>query len=55
VALIGADLYFRVSRIALELYSTAAEYAATYGLIDEALTPNSSRYWPLGGYAPGWS
>ena len=24
-------------------------------LIDEALTPDSSRYWPLDGYAPGRS
>jgi len=53
----------------VELYATAAEYAATRGLIiadtkfefgliggeliliDEALTPDSSRYWPQEGYA----
>lgn len=57
----------------MELYTTAAEYAATRGLIiadtkfefglvggelilvDEALTPDSSRYWPQEGYAPGRS
>ncbi len=55
----------------MKLYTAAAEYAATRGLIiadtkfefglvggeliliDEALTPDSSRYWPLEGYAPG--
>ncbi|EGO31062.1 hypothetical protein SERLADRAFT_353724 [Serpula lacrymans var. lacrymans S7.9] len=74
--LIGADLYARVSEIALKLYSTAAAYAHTRGLIladtkfefglvsspgspdelivvDEVLTPDSSRYWPLDQYAPG--
>lgn len=69
--LIGQDLYDRVSHIALKLYTAAAEYAATRGLIiadtkfefglvggeliliDEALTPDSSRYWPLEGYTPG--
>jgi phosphoribosylaminoimidazole-succinocarboxamide synthase len=57
----------------LKLYTAAAEYAATRGLIiadtkfefgliggeliliDEALTPDSSRYWPLEGYTPGRS
>ena len=63
----------RISTVAVELYSAAAEYAATRGLIvadtkfefglvdgeliliDEALTPDSSRYWPQEGYAPGRS
>ena len=72
-ALIGQDLYDKVSSAALRLYTTAAEYAATRGLIvadtkfefglidgeliliDEALTPDSSRYWPLEGYTPGSS
>jgi len=72
-ALIGQDLYDRVSHIALKLYTAAAEHAATRGLIiadtkfefglvggeliliDEALTPDSSRYWPLEGYTPGRS
>jgi len=72
-ALIGQELYDRVSQTALKLYTAAAEHAATRGLIiadtkfefglvggeliliDEALTPDSSRYWPLEGYAPGRS
>ena len=72
-ALIGQELYDKVSSAALRLYTTAAEYAATRGLIvadtkfefgliegeliliDEALTPDSSRYWPLEGYTPGSS
>ena len=72
-ALIGQELYDRVSHIALKLYTAAAEYAVTRGLIiadtkfefglvsgelnliDEALTPDSSRYWPLEGYTPGRS
>ena len=73
-ALIGRELYDRVSDIALKLYTAAADHAATRGLIiadtkfefglvdngeliliDEALTPDSSRYWPLEGYAPGRS
>lgn len=72
-ALIGTELYDRVSHVALKLYTVAAEHAATRGLIiadtkfefglvdhgneliliDEALTPDSSRYRPLEGYAPG--
>jgi phosphoribosylaminoimidazole-succinocarboxamide synthase len=72
-ALIGQELYDRVSHIALKLYTAAAGHAATRGLIiadtkfefgivggeltliDEALTPDSSRYWPLEGYTPGRS
>ncbi|KAI0306127.1 phosphoribosylaminoimidazole-succinocarboxamide synthase [Multifurca ochricompacta] len=70
-ALIGQELYDRVSDVSIRLYTAAAEYAATRGLIiadtkfefglvdgqliliDEALTPDSSRYWPQEGYAPG--
>ncbi|KAI6153922.1 hypothetical protein BKA82DRAFT_4095368 [Pisolithus tinctorius] len=76
--LIGSKLYTRVADIALKLYSTAAEYAYSRGLIladtkfefglipsttgtsedevilvDEVLTPDSSRYWPLDQYVPG--
>ncbi|KAI0046485.1 hypothetical protein FA95DRAFT_1560040 [Auriscalpium vulgare] len=77
--LIGEDVYKQVSSIAVQLYSAAAAYALTRGLIladtkfefglvsedasspssekliliDEALTPDSSRYWPAEGYAPG--
>ncbi|KAN0138213.1 phosphoribosylaminoimidazole-succinocarboxamide synthase [Lactarius tabidus] len=72
-ALIGKELYDKISSAAVQLYTAAAEYAATRGLIvadtkfefglidgeliliDEALTPDSSRYWPLEGYAPGRS
>lgn len=33
--------------------TTSADAAPQLILIDEALTPDSSRYWPLAGYAPG--
>jgi phosphoribosylaminoimidazole-succinocarboxamide synthase len=70
-SLIGQELYDKISAISLKLYTTAAEYAATRGLIiadtkfefgfidgeliliDEVLTPDSSRYWSQEGYAPG--
>jgi phosphoribosylaminoimidazole-succinocarboxamide synthase len=66
--LIGQELYDKISTIAVELYTAAAEYAATRGLIivdtkfkfglvdgeliliDEALMPDSLRYWPQEGY-----
>ncbi|KAI0060646.1 phosphoribosylaminoimidazole-succinocarboxamide synthase [Artomyces pyxidatus] len=75
--LIGQDLCDQVSAVALRLYTSAASYALTRGLIladtkfefglvdgqpgsspqliliDEALTPDSSRYWPADGYKPG--
>ncbi|KAI0260087.1 phosphoribosylaminoimidazole-succinocarboxamide synthase [Gloeopeniophorella convolvens] len=72
-ALVGKELYDKISAAALQLYTTAAELAAARGLIiadtkfefglidgqliliDEALTPDSSRYWPQEGYAPGRS
>ncbi|KAK1236439.1 Bifunctional purine biosynthetic protein ade1 [Marasmius sp. AFHP31] len=78
--LLGEDLYAQVSQVALRLYTEAAEYALTKGLIladtkfefglvpstsspgsetlilvDEVLTPDSSRYWPLEGYEAGKS
>ena len=68
----------RVADIALRLYTTAAEYALSRGLIladtkfefglipstsnpskeenilvDDVLTPDSSRYWPIVEYTPG--
>ena len=74
------ELYSRIADIALTLYTTAAEYAISRGLIladtkfefglipstsnpseeeiiliDEVLTPDSSRYWPLDKYVPGKS
>jgi len=70
--LIGADRLSEVERISLELYRTAAEYAASRGIIvadtkfelglddegalvlgDEAVTPDSSRFWPTDAYEPG--
>ncbi len=72
VALIGRPLAEQVRDAALALYSSAADYAKTKGiiiadtkfefglddagklyLIDEALTPDSSRFWPADQYAPG--
>ena len=76
-ALIGEELYKKVSSAAIRLYTAAADYAATRGLIladtkfefglvqssednseeliliDELLTPDSSRYWPADSYKPG--
>ena len=70
--LIGADRLSDVEQISLELYRTAAEYAASRGIIvadtkfelglddegalvlgDEAVTPDSSRFWPTDAYKPG--
>jgi phosphoribosylaminoimidazole-succinocarboxamide synthase len=72
--LIGTDRLVEVERISLELYRTAAEYAAARGIIiadtkfelglddegglvlgDEAVTPDSSRFWPADTYEPGGS
>jgi len=69
---IGADLARRVADLSIQLYSKAAEYARTRGviiadtkfefgttedgeliLIDEVLTPDSSRFWPAEEYEPG--
>jgi phosphoribosylaminoimidazole-succinocarboxamide synthase len=70
--LCGAGRYEAARTAALALYASAAEHAASCGIIvadtkfefgvdregtvtlgDEALTPDSSRFWPLDGYAPG--
>jgi phosphoribosylaminoimidazole-succinocarboxamide synthase len=70
--LVGADRLREVERVAIELYSTAAEHALARGIIiadtkfelgvdregnlvlgDEALTPDSSRFWPAETYEPG--
>lgn len=72
VKLIGQPLAEQVRDAAITLYKTAADYAATKGiliadtkfefgqddtgklyLIDEALTPDSSRFWPADQYQPG--
>ncbi len=69
--IVGEDDATQLRDASLKLYTTAAEYASTRGiiiadtkfefgfidgkltLIDEALTPDSSRFWPAEGYEPG--
>lgn len=70
--LIGRELLEKIAAVSIELYTRAAAYAESRGvilvdtkfefgtltdgsliLIDEVLTPDSSRYWPLTGYMPG--
>ncbi len=70
--LIGADMAKQVEKAAIALYTQAAEYALTRGVIiadtkfefgldengvlhvmDEVLTPDSSRFWPAESYAVG--
>jgi phosphoribosylaminoimidazole-succinocarboxamide synthase len=69
--IVGAARADEISRVSVELYEKAADYARTKGiiiadtkfelgekdgaliLIDEVLTPDSSRFWPLDEYAPG--
>jgi phosphoribosylaminoimidazole-succinocarboxamide synthase len=67
--IIGAELAAKVRDAAIALYTRAADYALTKGIIiadtkfefgldehgtltlmDEVLTPDSSRYWPINGY-----
>jgi phosphoribosylaminoimidazole-succinocarboxamide synthase len=74
VRLIGADIAAQVRDAAINLYTQAAEFAATKGiiiadtkfefgldangkvhLIDEILTPDSSRFWPVSSYRVGIS
>ena len=74
VNIIGDDLAGRVRETSLRLYSEAAAYALTRGIIiadtkfefgldennaltlmDEVLTPDSSRYWPLASYQEGYN
>ena len=68
---IDPKLVAKIKEISISLYSEAAEYALTKGiiiadtkfefgllgdqiiLIDEILTPDSSRFWPADEYAPG--
>jgi phosphoribosylaminoimidazole-succinocarboxamide synthase len=69
---VGAERLAEVERIAIALYSAAAEHALKSGIIiadtkfelgldadgnlvlgDEALTPDSSRFWPADSYEPG--
>ena len=70
--LVGAERLAEVERICIGLYTTAADHAATRGIViadtkfelgldrdgnlvlgDEALTPDSSRFWPADTYEPG--
>lgn len=70
--LIGQEMADKVAKVAIQLYSEAAEYALTRGIIiadtkfefgldadgvlhvmDEVLTPDSSRFWPLAQYQVG--
>ncbi|MBU0622144.1 MAG: phosphoribosylaminoimidazolesuccinocarboxamide synthase [Gammaproteobacteria bacterium] len=70
--LLGADMAEQVKKATLALYTQAADYAITRGiiiadtkfefgtdaagklyLIDEALTPDSSRFWPADQYKVG--
>jgi phosphoribosylaminoimidazole-succinocarboxamide synthase len=70
--LIGQEMAAQVAKVAIQLYTEAAEYAFTKGIIiadtkfefgldeqgvlhvmDEVLTPDSSRFWPLESYQAG--
>ncbi len=71
--LLGKEQTRKISEISVELYSRAADFARSKGiiiadtkfelgllgdekkliLIDEVLTPDSSRFWPLDQYEPG--
>lgn len=69
--LVGDRVAQQLRSASLKIYVTAADYAATRGviiadtkfefgyvdgrltLIDECLTPDSSRFWPVAGYEPG--
>ncbi|MES2536552.1 MAG: phosphoribosylaminoimidazolesuccinocarboxamide synthase [Pseudomonadota bacterium] len=72
--IVGADVARKVRDAAIQLYTEAAEFAATKGiiiadtkfefgldddgkifLIDEILTPDSSRFWPASSYRVGMS
>jgi phosphoribosylaminoimidazole-succinocarboxamide synthase len=71
--IVGEELGQRLIDISIKLYTTAADYALTRGiiiadtkfefgmvgdeliLIDEVLTPDSSRFWPADTYQPGAS
>jgi phosphoribosylaminoimidazole-succinocarboxamide synthase len=71
--IVGADWGQQLRDVSIELYSRAADYARSRGiiiadtkfefglidgkltLIDEILTPDSSRFWPADQYAPGQS
>ena len=69
---LGEERMREVERVAIQLYTTASEYARNQGIViadtkfefgldehgtlvlgDEALTPDSSRFWPAADYEPG--
>ena len=68
VEIVGEDIASQIRDLSLKIYTAAAEYAATRGiiiadtkfefgiidgkvtLIDECLTPDSSRFWPADSY-----
>ena len=71
---VGQEMAERIRAVTLRLYSEAASFAATKGimiadtkfefgldahgtlhLMDEVLTPDSSRFWPADGYSEGIS
>jgi phosphoribosylaminoimidazole-succinocarboxamide synthase len=71
---VGSELAEKIRALTLQLYTEAAEFAASKGIIiadtkfefgldeqgrlylmDEVLTPDSSRFWPASGYAEGIS
>ncbi len=70
---VGQELTARLKQLTLAVYTRAADYARTRGiiiadtkfefgrigeeiiLVDEVLTPDSSRFWPVAEYAPGMS
>ena len=70
--LVGADLAARIRDVSIRLYTEAAAYAITRGIViadtkfefglddagtltlmDEVLTPDSSRFWPVESYVDG--
>jgi phosphoribosylaminoimidazole-succinocarboxamide synthase len=69
--LVGPQVFDEIKKKSIALYTKAARYAVSKGiiiadtkfefgrfdgkiiLIDEVLTPDSSRFWPKEGYAPG--
>jgi phosphoribosylaminoimidazole-succinocarboxamide synthase len=71
--LVGKELTQKLSDLTLAIYSKAADYALTKGiiiadtkfefgmlndnviLIDEILSPDSSRFWPAETYRPGYN
>ena len=71
VDIVGEDIASQIRDLSIKIYSAAADYAATRGiiiadtkfefglidgkvtLIDECLTPDSSRFWPAADYVEG--